>query len=110
MVRRTEPVRALMITGRDKRDRILKRPGAFYYVTRHGKRVGMTHSCPCGCGTLGYLNFGENRKPRWTLTGPEDAPTFEPSVAMAASADDTNVRYDGCHWHGYLRDGLWNSC
>lgn len=108
-VPKRKAVRALMLQGRNKQQRAREHPGAFYYVTRHGHRVGMIHSCPCGCGTLGYLNFGENRNPRWTLTGPEDAPTLDPSVAMTANADDTSIRYDGYHWHGFLRDGLWKS-
>jgi hypothetical protein len=103
-------LRAQLIKGRNKNERVKQHPGAFCYVSRHGRRVGIIHSCPCGCGTLGYLNFGENCAPRWTLTGPEDAPTLDPSVAMVAHADDTDIRHDGYHWHGYLRNGLWKSC
>lgn len=42
-------------------------PGDFAYYTRHIDELdvvaGMVFSCPCGCGTIGTLKFGEDHNP-----------------------------------------------
>ena len=59
--------------------------------------------CPCGCGALSSIRIGERVKPApepsWSWNGNRTSPTLEPSV-----------RQLNCGWHGWLRDGYWESC
>lgn len=89
---------------------VSQRPGAFYYVRRHGYEgdYGMIHSCPCGCGRLSGVYFEKSNGPTWVRTGPREAPTLSPSVGIRAYDDETRGP-DGYHWHGWLRDGAWES-
>lgn len=58
--------------------------------------------CPCGCGSLGPLTVGNGFKPSdgpsWHWNGLLDKPTLSPSVHHVG------------HWHGWLRNGVWESC
>ncbi len=60
------------------------------------------YCCPCGCGSIGLLFVGKNVKPAvspsWTWNGSLEKPTLHPSVHHIG------------HWHGWLRDGVWESC
>lgn len=73
-------------------------PGAFEFY-REGDRypAGMIYACPCGCGTRGSLAFRPHPSPSWEWDGNLDAPTLSPSVHHVG------------HWHGYLRNGVWES-
>ena len=59
-------------------------------------------SCPCGCGHVTFLHVGKGFKPAdgpsWEWNGSMDAPTLSPSVHRVG------------HWHGWLRNGVWESC
>ncbi|MCV0384907.1 MAG: hypothetical protein K5821_00515 [Nitrobacter sp.] len=60
--------------------------------------------CPCGCGSLAPLTVGNGFKPTnagyatWQWDGSLDRPTLHPSVHHVG------------HWHGWLRNGVWESC
>lgn len=58
--------------------------------------------CPCGCGSLAPLIVGNGFKPSdgpsWKWNGSLGKPTLKPSVHHRG------------HWHGYLTDGVWESC
>ena len=58
--------------------------------------------CPCGCGRVAPLVVGNGFKPEispsWRWNGSFDKPTLFPSV------------WHQGHWHGWLRDGVWESC
>lgn len=60
------------------------------------------YCCPCGCGHVGRLHVGEATKPAespsWAWTGGREAATLMPSVHHVG------------HWHGWLRNGVWESC
>jgi len=58
---------------------------------------GMIYACPCGCRNVGVLPFKPGASPSWAWNGDRDAPTLEPSV------------WDKGHWHGWLRNGVWES-
>lgn len=60
------------------------------------------YCCPCGCGSIAPLIAGSGFKPAdgpsWNWNGSTDAPTLTPSVHHRG------------HWHGWLRNGVWESC
>lgn len=80
-----------------------RRPGSYVVEPR-----GMTglfelvYFCPCGCGMQNRLLVGEGHKPggprpSWNWNGSRTEPELKPSVNMTG------------HWHGYLRDGYWET-
>ena len=66
-------------------------------------RKGMVMmACP-GCGRLSGMTAGypkPGRSPSWEISGPPEAPTFSPSINCVGC----------CGWHGYLQNGVFNSC
>jgi hypothetical protein len=93
---KTPPVVA---TRCDDIDAVRAKPGAFeFYVDGTGATAGMIYCCPCGCGATGSLAFRPRPSPSWEWDGNRDAPTLSPSVHHVG------------HWHGYLRNGVWESC
>ena len=80
-----------------------KEPGSFAYYTtgvNPPKFIGIEFICPCGCGSLGSVNFDPIRKaPCWTLTGTLDKPTVRASIHQL-----------NCGWHGFLTDGVFKKC
>lgn len=93
---RTEPVRAVLC---DDIDSVRTQPGAFeFYVDASGEVAGMIYCCPCGCGATGSLAFRPRPSPSWEWDGNRAAPTLSPSVHHVG------------HWHGWLRNGIWESC
>lgn len=98
---RTAPVKAQRF---EDIDHVRAVPGAFEY-TKVGDRYpgGMVYCCPCGCGRTMSLMFRPvppQFAPRaaWEWDGNMDAPTLSPSVHHVG------------HWHGWLRNGVWESC
>lgn len=94
---RTPPVKA---TRCDDIDDVRAQPGAFeFYVDGAEDNVaGMIYACPCGCGATGALAFRPRPSPSWEWDGNREAPTLSPSVHHVG------------HWHGWLRNGVWESC
>lgn len=59
-------------------------------------------ACP-GCGRLSGMTAGypkPSRKPSWEISGDPATPTFNPSINCVGC----------CGWHGYLRNGVFESC
>lgn len=105
-------VKATLLEGEQKDQRAKETPGSFFYGVGFDSRetIGIIHSCPCGCGNLGFLNLDPKRgRPLWTNTGTSEKPTLKPSVGIKQYRDDQDVEKDGFHWHGYLRNGVWES-
>jgi len=74
-------------------------PGSFKYYRQKDRDVaGMIYVCPCGCGRIGAIPIRPAESPSWAWDGNRDAPTLNPSV------------HDVGHWHGWLRNGVWESC
>lgn len=85
----------------------LRKPGAYRFFERDGKRVGITHGCPCGCGLIGSLYFaGNGLTPQWTVTGEWPKATLAPSIGFWGR----NTKEQGYHWHGFLRAGVFEEC
>ena len=105
-------VEAVLVVNGNKMDQIKAAPGAFFYYTSEGfgEGSGIVHSCPCGCGKVGSINFDPSRRPCWTNNGNKEKPTLKPSVGIRPWDGDTDVEADGFHWHGYLKNGVWESC
>jgi len=82
--------------------------GSFeFYDTTSRKDAGMIYICPCGCGRQGVLRFRPHESPSWEWNGDRDAPTLTPSVHDQIVLSDGTKR---THWHGYLTNGVWESC
>lgn len=78
--------------------------GAFeYYKSGDREYAGMIYCCPCGCGKIGVLAFRPHPSPSWEWDGNKETPTLSPSVHDIPAGGKT-------HWHGYLRNGVWESC
>lgn len=77
--------------------------GSFHLEPRQMPGLFELHYfCPCGCGLENRLLVGEGHKPggarpSWIWNGSKAEPTLKPSVNMID------------HWHGYLRDGYWET-
>lgn len=58
--------------------------------------------CPCGCGAPNLITIGKDSKPAqspsWSWNGSLSEPSLMPSVHQLL-----------CGWHGWLRDGYWES-
>lgn len=101
---KTEPVKGQYLPDYEERYKELP-PGAFDYYegTKGDNRIcGMIFVCPCGCGHESALDFRREDRaefhPSWEWDGNKEAPTLSPSVHRVG------------HWHGWLRNGVWESC
>lgn len=87
-------------------------PGAFAYrYDEDGKIIGLLHWLP-GAG-YGYLPFRKGPrdpdKSGWKWDGNLERPTLTPSIDAKPA-----LPYKGYAgrpgWHGFLKDGRWESC
>lgn len=87
-----------------------KQAGDFYFVYVDGdvEAAGMVHTCPCGCGQFGSLWFKGKRSggAEWQVSGQWPKVTLTPSIGFWGQNSDAQ----GFHWHGYLRDGVFEEC
>lgn len=93
---------ARLVPGRDEDD---GQAGDFYYVhNSSGQKVGLVSCLPnardVGDPTWGITMFSPHGEPgrSWTWDGNLEKPTLTPSIHRVG------------HWHGYLRDGFFQSC
>jgi hypothetical protein len=90
----------------------LSKPGAYLFTTDHGDPEGepprgLNFGCPCGCGAIGGLNFaGRREEPTWTVSGEWPNASLSPSIGFYGH----NPPSAGHHWHGYLRNGVFEEC
>lgn len=75
------------------------KPGDARYWKAPDGAEGINFQCPCGCGSLLGVSFG-NRG--WTWNGNREKPTVRPSILHSSPG--------GCGWHGYLTDGQFVEC
>jgi hypothetical protein len=81
-------------------------------IVRHPDRdliVGFEHACPCGCGKLSFIRlnaegWAPGTVPTWQRTGDDLHMTLTPSIGIKPLV---NGQY---HWHGYLREGIFEEC
>lgn len=99
---RTQPVRAQHIADWDSFDDQLLAGSFSASPAEAGGPQDFWYCCPCGCGITACLVVGNGFKPAtapsWNWNGSTEAPTLAPSV-----------HHPG-HWHGWLRNGIWESC
>lgn len=99
---KTKPVPVTLLPDREVEDCIVGAPaGAIQFFSLHGLNPHSFHfQCPCGCGAVGGVKVaGEGA---WQWNGSREKPTVHPSVLLHGN--------DGPHWHGWLRNGVWESC
>lgn len=81
-------------------------PGEYYITSPNPNEDGMrrlSFRCPCGCGDLAEIRIREdgiNDSKAWGWNKDEVCPTVTPSICIGP----------GEHWHGYLRNGVFESC
>jgi hypothetical protein len=104
---KTAPVKAAFLTADRFWDtstpfRRCTTPGAILLGEEEEDPGAWWYCCPCGCGHVGRLYVGVVRKPpqspSWAWTGGKEAATLSPSVHHVG------------HWHGWLKNGVWESC
>lgn len=100
---REPPLRAIQYL--DSEDHLANGTAGSFIVSpevERGDEGTFRFICPCGCGAYCAIRVRAGRKPEaspsWTYNGKPLAPTLHPSVN----------RLD-CGWHGWLRDGYWES-
>lgn len=80
-----------------------QRAAGAIYIDLAQQPVALWFICPCGCGNRTRIAVAKDAKPEtapsWKWNGSLNDPTLEPSVRQLV-----------CGWHGYLRDGYWESC
>ena len=85
-----------------------------FYVSRDvadgQEPAGILFGCPCGCGQMNSVAFRASRegRPSWEWDGNREKPTLSPSINIL-QLDEAGKR-TGEHWHGWLRDGVFQSC
>lgn len=76
-------------------------PGAIQYWGQDSDApTGFHFKCPCGCKAVGGVRL--SGAGAWEWNGDKEKPTVSPSVLL----------YDrdmSSHWHGWLRNGIWES-
>lgn len=85
--------------------------GAIQFV-RSGnseKVAGFNHCCPCGCGKWSFIRlnpevWAPGTETFWTREGDDLHMTCSPSIGIKPLE---NGQY---HWHGYLRNGVFEEC
>jgi hypothetical protein len=99
---KTQPVRALHFSTLEE-FRARKVAGSIHVAggDEDGEQA-FWYTCPCGCGRQAPLVVGNGFKPHegpsWNWNGSLDSATLHPSV-----------HHQG-HWHGWLKNGVWESC
>lgn len=77
--------------------------GTMAFLKNQSEEIAaIDYICPCGCGAHGCLPIkkGVKEPQSWLWDGNMEAPTLEPSI----------LRKAGCKWHGYLRNGIFETC
>ncbi len=78
----------------------LRKPGAYRFWEGDGKR-GITFGCPCGCGARYSMQYDP---PGWVVTGEWPKVTATPSLGLRT------IEESGYHWHGFLKNGIFEEC
>lgn len=74
-----------------------ERSGLFR-VDDDGRHILLT--CPCNCGTTMHLPINVKIDRHWLWDGNRDVPSLDPSIRDMG----------GCHFHGFLKQGVWTFC
>jgi hypothetical protein len=97
----------------DDGGRNISQPGAYHFLHYENPEVniGIIHGCPCGCGESAALFFrGLSRgQQEWDVLGEWPNVTLFPSIGIRYGRG-TDPSGGGYHWHGYLRNGVFEEC
>lgn len=74
--------------------------GAYWLGRIDGEVRGMHFGCPCGCGERSYLPFSDDG---WIVAKPFPEASLTPSIGNFAGQNPY-------HWHGFLRNGVFEEC
>ena len=84
------------------------KPGAIQIITHPDSDlvVGFNHACPCGCGTWSFIRLNAEgwepgTVPIWERVGDDLHMTLTPSIGIRPKDEG------GYHWHGFLRNGIF---
>lgn len=101
---KTEPVPVNVIY--DSRKEIVGEPAGTIKWFSEGDVIvaGFLFLCPCGCGSIGLVNVAGKGRPLWGWNKSLEAPTIHPSIRLSTGPRCLS------HWHGWLRNGVWESC
>jgi hypothetical protein len=73
-------------------------PGdAKWFANGSVQTAGLNFVCPCGCGQVAGVSVEPGR---WQWDGNRERPTITPSIQIM----------DGCRWHGFLTNGVFQRC
>lgn len=86
--------------GEDAKNKSLPAGSAQWIRNEAGSVRSLAFTCPCGCGDISGIPIAPAER-GWNWNGNEELPTLAPSIAKTGS---------GCHWHGYLTNGVWQRC
>jgi hypothetical protein len=78
-----------------------------WLVASDGTKRGINYGCPCGCGVTRAFNFNIPGAHQWD--GNEEKPSITPSLGIYPK-DGRSQDGSGYHWHGYLRNGVFQEC
>lgn len=82
-------------------------PGAIEpYISPNGKIHGYRYCC-AGCGEQSFLNIKDSSGRGWSVTS-SDATDIE-TLSLTPSIHHTAKLVEGCGWHGWLRNGTFES-
>ncbi len=94
----------------DKSHPDAKKAGAYWFMIMPsgqkdaGTIIGIQHACPCGCGLKSVLFFKSyTEDDGWTVENPFPNATLSPSIGMFRGQNPY-------HWHGFLRNGIFEEC
>ena len=77
--------------------------GSFFVADPNKDREQLFwYRCPCGCGAKKALLVGDGFQPK-------DGPSWQWNGSLAAATLIPSVHHIG-HWHGWLKNGIWESC
>ncbi len=85
----------------------VRKAGAYVFMyNQAGVRMGITHACPCGCGSrsaMWFKGLADAGGEEWDVVGEWPNVTLSPSIGIGRCEGP----YGSYHWHGYLEKGVW---
>ncbi len=101
------PRNAITFEVKDEDFPSVKTAGAYcFMLNQAGVRMGIKHTCPCGCGrwsAMWFKGFADAGGPEWDVVGQWPKVTLSPSIGVGRGEGLGG----GYHWHGYLRAGVF---
>jgi hypothetical protein len=71
--------------------------------------MGINHCCPCGCGLWGWMPFKTYNPTKCWEPTPKKGDDYT-KLTLTPSIGFIRQQNGGYHWHGYLRNGVFEEC